>query len=312
MELPSWFGMACALSSSLTWAIGSGFYARLTEKHSAATVNFSRASIAFPLFLMTGLLTAPHALTSGVPAPTVGWALVSVLSSYGIGDVCFFMSAIAIGVPSAMAIGSTYPLLSALAAVALRGETLTPHRALGILLTVAGTILVILAAGKKPTATPVETPSASEQRKHILSRRTGVGLAFLTSFCWCLNAIAVAEAGRTLHSAWVNVLRMGIALILCPVVGLLLARFTGAKAPRRPWIGGKDYVRSIWVFALEGYGGALLFTYGLTHSPLSVGPALSALAPVFAVPVAWIHGREKLFSPRTLGVLLVVAGLCLL
>ncbi len=311
MELPSWLGALSALGSSVTWAIASSSYAKLAAHHPATSINFSRATIALPIFLVIALITAPEAVSGGVPAGTLGWVALSVIASYAVGDVCFFLSALSIGVPSALAIASTFPLLSALAGVALRGEALSAHRAVGVLLTVGGTILVILATGRGNPGAPLETPHLARP-KHAPAKRWGLGLAFATSFFWSLNAVAVAEAGRTLPALWVNVLRMSFSMAFCPLVGVLIAGLTRSAPPRRPWVSAKDIKKSLGIFIMEGFGGSLMFTYGLAHAPLSVAPALCALAPVIAVPIAWAQGQGRFLSVRTLGVLLVVAGLVLL
>jgi drug/metabolite transporter (DMT)-like permease len=69
---------------------------------------------------------------------------------------------------------------------------------------------------------------------------------------------------------------------------------------------------SAWFFVAEAFFGSIFFLYGLSHSSLVLGSTLSSLAPVIAVPIAWLWGLEKLSLYRTLGVVATVFGLWLL
>jgi drug/metabolite transporter (DMT)-like permease len=68
----------------------------------------------------------------------------------------------------------------------------------------------------------------------------------------------------------------------------------------------------IWVFFLETCLGSFFYIYGLSHSPLAVASTLTSLAPVLSVPVAIVLGLERFSFVRTLGICLVVLGLCFL
>jgi drug/metabolite transporter (DMT)-like permease len=66
------------------------------------------------------------------------------------------------------------------------------------------------------------------------------------------------------------------------------------------------------IFVIEAFGGSLLFIYGLTHSTLAVSAALSSLAPVISVPIAWGRRTEPVSWTKALGICLAVAGTVIL
>src|SRR5262245_58637632 len=105
-------GAVAAFGSSCTWAYASARYAIASAEVSPVRVNLVRMVTAWPLFVLAGLLsgTLGHGLTSR----HVGWLFVSTLCSYGFADSLFFSAARRIGVSSALAIASTYPLWAAL------------------------------------------------------------------------------------------------------------------------------------------------------------------------------------------------------
>ncbi len=311
-----WMGLGSAFLSSVTWAVGSSVYSRLAREHSPYAVNFARSTTAFPLFAVIALLTgASFALTP----VQISWFALSVFSSYAFGDVLFLLSTRSLGIPGALAIASIYPVWSALAGVVLRGEQLSLLEAGGILLCISGVILVILNGPKDSEAAASAEPqvfsvSETESKRRFaripkVSRKTagGVLIALLTSVFWCMNSYSVAQGGQGANPFSGNVVRMVLASTFC----FILSTLRGLP-PRSILLPRAVWLKMSWVFVFEAFGGSLFFMYGLAHSPLASGTVLTALAPVISVPFAWLLGIEKVSAPRTLGVALAVAGVCLL
>jgi len=264
-------------------------------------VNFARALIAAPLFfiaviLITGGFGGAIAAFSAVKPVNLGWCALSMFASYGFGDVLFLWSTRSLGVPGALAIASSYPLWTAILGAA-RGEKITFVQVSGLILTVAGVVLVVLNGPKFP------------EHKH--SKRAiagGAALAFVASLFWALNSFSVAQSDIGLPAlgatAVVNSLRMIIAMILSLIMSRLI---TPGSPVTLPLI---ELKRSLGLFVIEAFIGSYFFMYGLSHTPLAIGSALASLAPVLSVPIALALGHEKFSLPRTTGVILVVMGLC--
>lgn len=292
--MTSILGPLCALGSSVTWAIGSAGYSKLSRGHSPFAVNFMRAVVALPLFIVAAFVSA-GGISGGVGAYSrlefwhLAWFTVSMIASHGLGDVLFLWSTRELGVPGALAIASSYPLWTAAVGYYFQGQVLTGVQLVGLLATVSGVVLVIL-AGKSGSA-----------RKSFPVR--GFTLSLVTSFFWAANSYAVAKAGRDLDPAVGNTARMVLALFLSAGMARALAPQESLRIPApvlRRWL---------WLFGLEAFGGSYLFVYGLSNSSLAVGSALASLAPVISVPVSWAMGVER-FSPlRTAGVSLAVLGI---
>lgn len=295
-------GPLAAFASSLTWAIGVSAYSTLAINNHPAAVNMTRAFVALPLALGFALLTlggiGPVAhLLSEVPGSKFSWLVVSMFSGYAFGDVLFLISARSIGVPAALAIASCFPFWSAIAGFFVLGESPSGTKLLGLGCTVLGTIIVIL-SGRKHSGAGL-TP-------HTKAYWVGVFLAVMTSILWAINAYATTVGGRDLPVAITTILRLSIALILCPMVGLIMNRKWTGLVPA-PLI-----KRFLLVFMLEGFGGATLYTYGLGHSSVAVGSALSALSPAMAAPLAWALGSETFSLPKAIGIVTALVGVVLL
>lgn len=284
MSLGPW----CAFFSSITWAVGSTAYARVAATTAPSAINFTRALLALPLFLLVLASTSSgRSAFAAVTMGHVGWLFVSMLMTYVIGDVVFLLSCIRIGVPAALAIASAYPLWAALAGWVWLHEQLPLAKLAAVCAVVCGVVVVIV-SGKRLERQP--------------RYAQGIGLAIATSFFWALNTVTVARGGSGLDANMVNVVRMGIAIALCPWVGIYLTGRPTFLIPAR------DLRRYGALFLAEAYGGSFCFVYGMTHAPLAVAAALSSLAPVIATPLAWIARREPVSLIKFAGILLVVAG----
>ncbi|OFZ03358.1 MAG: hypothetical protein A2070_05820 [Bdellovibrionales bacterium GWC1_52_8] len=299
-------GPVCALLSSVTWAIGSSRYSVLSRAHSAFSVNLARALFALPLFLVTVFVSSNGGWHQGLEQFTslnfshIGWFAVSMIASYGLGDVLFLASTRTLGVPTALAIASCYPIWTAAAAWLFRSESLAGFQWLGLFLAVLGIVLVIVHSRDHQS----EPGEKSENSKR--ARNTGLILAFLTSFMWALNSYSCAQGGADISAAVANSIRMVFAIFF----SVLLAKLVKSKAPLL--LPGTVLRASAWIFVLEAFGGSYFYMYGLTHSPLAAAATLSSLAPVLSVPIAWLLGIEKFSLLRTVAILIAVIGVCLL
>lgn len=138
--------------SSVTWAIGSASYSRLARDHSPFAVNLARGVIGLLLFFLTALVAGvleTHGLSgslsafSALDARHIGWLGLSMFASYGFGDSVFLMSTRALGIPTALTIASTYPLLTSAWGAFVDHEWLSVTQTLGLLVTVAGVGVVM-------------------------------------------------------------------------------------------------------------------------------------------------------------------------
>lgn len=318
-------GPLCAFLSSVTWSIGTVGYSRLSRQYNGFAVNFARALAALPLFALLALAQA-GGISESLQAfgqlglRHLGWFSLSMLASYGVGDLLFFASTRSLGVPGALAIASSYPIFTVLAGVALNGDAVSSRQFAGLGLSVTGVVLVILSGRTAPIAveiqaggTPGGAPAAAEvgtpasPLPHRLERlQTGVLLAFGTAICWGINGYSVSRGGVGLSIPVGNTLRMSLALAIIAT----LARVTAPKSDLLlPWA---EFKRWGWLFALEGFGGSLFFLYGLSRSPLVIGTTLSSLAPAISMPVAVALGSERFSWTRALGVFGVILGVWLL
>jgi drug/metabolite transporter (DMT)-like permease len=289
----------------------------MAREHSPFAVNLARGLIGLLLFLLTALVAGAletHSLSGAwsafdvLDARHVGWLGLSMFASYGFGDSVFLMSTRALGIPTALTIASTYPLITSAWGAFVDHQWLTVTQTAGLLVTVVGVALVILSA-PKPAQADSHAGDGSQVNGAALqrpSRSIGFLLAFFAAFLWALNSYCVTRGGQGITAPVGNTVRMTAAVLLCLIIGKFLypkERITLPQSVFRRWG---------WLFVLEAYGGSYFFVFGLAHSSLAVGSTLVALAPVISVPVALALRLETFSWKRTAAVITVVFGLYLL
>jgi drug/metabolite transporter, DME family len=287
-------GALAALGSSGTWAYASARYALTAREVSPIRVNLVRMLVAWPFYLGMGLITGT--LGHGVLPRHVGWLALSTICSYAFADSLFFAAARRIGVSSALAIASTYPLWAALKGTLVDGEPFGGLRATGTLLCVGGVAAIVRLSST--SAEPASEGTAPPDR-------LGVPLALVTSALWAGNSISI-KAGSLGLSVWtVNSLRYLIAVAVLSTF-VLLGRAPGPRSPSRGW------VSILPAIVADCVVGSTLFVYGLGATDLAVGATLSSLAPLISLPIAVWMGAERLTAAKLTAVCSTVLGIALL
>lgn len=308
-----WLGPLAALGSSLTWAYGSAVYAQSARRVGSVEVNLTRALLVLPLFALAALFTVGPSALELLSLPRMGWLTLSMICSYGLGDTVFYLAAVRIGTPTALAIGSAYPVWATLLGALTLGEPVGPGRATGTLLCIAGVVWLVLLQARSQEAAAREPGSAAGPRKLLV----GVLLAVLVSILWAGNTYAIRRGAQGLPLMLANTIRYGLAVILLLTLWLRIEwkrrRAGTVVSPSERLLGRGPALRRFALTAFaEAFVGSSIFVYGLSHSDLSVAAPLSSLAPLFAVPIGLLLGTERLHLRRVAAIALTVAGVILL
>ncbi len=293
-------GALAAVASAALWAFASTRYAQASRAVGSARVNLTRASAVLPVFAVATLVTTRGHVLAGIDGTRAAWLGLSVLCAYGFADNVFFAAARRVGVTTALAIASSYPLWAAFAGALWRGERFGLARAAGTLLCVCGVIALIVLA---PQAAD-EHPHAHSSRREA---RDGILLALLTSVLWAGNTVSVKLGGTGITPWHANLIRFLIAWPILAATSALTTRPAKDDAVARG-----AYRALVPVALAEACVGSTLFVYGLAHTDLAVGATLSSLAPLMSVPFALLYHEERWSPPRFAAVTATVAGVVIL
>ena len=294
-------GAIAALLSSALWAFASTRYALASRVIGSARVNLTRATTVLPIFAVVTAITTRGHVFAGISGTRAAWLAMSVLCAYACADSIFFAAARRVGITTALAIASSYPLWAALAGAIFGSEHFGLVRALGTLLCVGGVIALIALA-----------PQAADEHEHEQSSskeaRQGIALALITSVMWAGNTVATKMGGSGLDPWQANLTRFLWAWpILVATTALTKPIVKDAAQSARA-----VYISLIPVSLLEACIGASLFVYGLAHTDLAVGATLSSLAPLMSVPFALLYQEERWSTPRFGAVAATVVGVVVL
>ncbi|MEY4509423.1 MAG: hypothetical protein RLZZ450_1545 [Pseudomonadota bacterium] len=286
-------GAVGAFMASVTWAFASVRYAAVAREVGDARVGLLRAVTASVLWCGVAVLSG------GAPFATIdlrhaAFLVGSIVCSYALGDRVFFAAAHRVGVSTALAIATIYPLWAALYGSLFRGEPFGLQRSLGVLACLVGVsaLLALSRAGNVNTSTV---------QAHALG---GVLLALLTSLFWAGNAVLLKLGTEGPSIVQANAVRFSSGVVL---LALQLPR--GKSPVAATSVRYTTLARRLALPLLADTGlGSICFVYGIAHTDLALGATLSSLSPLVALPFAVALGTERFSPGRALAVCLTLAG----
>jgi DME family drug/metabolite transporter len=237
------------------------------------------AAYAWPSGLVTSILQAEPRL--------LAWLFGSTLCSIVVGDSLYFLAAARIGVARALPIASSFPLLTAIGAVTLLGEALTPALLAGSALVVLGVALI---GGERAPSSGRNDP-------------LGLMLAGLAACMWAGSGLFLGPAMKVLDPVAANLVRF-------PIATLFFAAYVVTTRPAEAL-----NRRLIWLTVAASVGtlaSAVMFLAGIAGAGVARGVALNATSPVFSAVLAVLLLKERLSRRAALGVGCSVLGTVLL
>ncbi|MCX6996099.1 MAG: DMT family transporter [Kiritimatiellaeota bacterium] len=298
--MPMYPGETAALATAFLWMLSSLCWTAAGERVGSLAVNVIRLLIALPL-LMLGLW-----LAQGAPVPLTAppqiWLYLSLSGVFGffVCDLFLFRSFLLIGPRLGMLILSLAPPLTALLGWLVLGEQLALLHWLGMGLTLAGVVGVILESPSAP---------ANSGRRYVFTFRGGA-LAFLAAAGQAVAMVFAKMGLRTGISAMAATEIRLLAGLACFLVLLLVLRrypllFQAARDRRALGI--------ITLGALAGpFLGVTLMMVAVRHIPTGLAQTFLALAPVMIIPfMRWLY-KERVRWQAVAGAVLAFLGVALL
>lgn len=288
-----------ALGTAVSWTGSSVVFAMASRIAGGLAVNLFRILLAVPLLVLLHLACGLGAWPAGLDVRQLGVLAASGIVGLVLGDIGYFHGLALVGPRVCSVMMATWPALAALMTLALGREPLTLHVGGGMLLTMAGIVLVLLRGGDGSAWNPTLTPA---QR---LSGTVGAFIGALGQAGGTVIARPVLSHPDTdpLSAALVRMSAAAAALFVIAVVrGQLgsLSRVWGQPVARRTALAGTVFgpVLGVWM-SMVAIGRA-------EHT--GVAAALMALMPIFMMPVArWLYGA-RIGALGIVGTVLAVAG----
>jgi drug/metabolite transporter (DMT)-like permease len=301
-----YIGEIAALITAFCYAASSTFFTAAGKRFGAIVANRAR------LLTALTLLICVHWLSFGQPLPTEAgperwfWLGLSGIIGLALGDAFLFQAYVSIGPRMGLLLLSLAPAMAALLAWLFLGESLGPGKLLGMLITLAGIMWVVLER-KSNGNEAGNLFSSLHDPVYRLGLLFGLGAA-------AGQAIGITLAKRGLWGDFpalsANLIRMSAATLA----------FWGLTILQREVRATFEKVRSapsgLW-FILGGaiigpVIGVSFSLYAIQHTSVGVASTIIALPPVILLPVSRFILKEDFGWGAVWGTLMAMCGVAIL
>jgi inner membrane transporter RhtA len=190
-------------------------------------------------------------------------------------------------------------------AIIFVGEVIIVSRIIGVVVAVAGVILLSRSQSLVEAPRNCVVSEESEDSPQTCTDWLGIGMALLAALCWATGSVLLQRGVEGIDPIDANFVRMvfGSALFV-PIVSVSLRR--GMPRPT-----GRA-ARIVLVAGLFGMTiGSLLYTYSVKLVGAAIAALMGSTSPLFALPISILALKEG-FSPKSiLGAVLTVTGVIL-
>ncbi len=295
--MEKYIGELAALFTSLSFSFGSIMFTAASRRVGAMVVNRVRLGVAAVFVAIV------HWISLGTLAPFNAaperwlWLGLSGMIGFVLGDFFLFQAFALIGPRLTMLMMSLAPILAALAAWIFLGETLAPIQVFGILITVLGIGSVIMEGGIK----------SKENRDY----KRGIWLGFGAAIGQAGGVVLAKNGlGGDFSPISANMIRILAAILLLWGITFLQkeVKATTDKIKEDPqgflFISGGAF--------MGPFLGVSLSLFALQRIEVGIASTLTALPPVFLIPISYFLYKERFGWQAIVGTLLAVGGVALL
>jgi len=296
-------GIAAALGSAVSWALGAILFKKIGESMSPLAMTLAKALVSVVLLGVTLFFMGFKAVTP----ENLRMLVLSGLIGIAVGDTLFFAALQHLGPQTLVVLMMAGQVLTALLALIFLGERPSAHAWAGIASVVAGVTVVLWA-------------NLSGERQP--SRARGIVLGLLSVLCMAVSLIlakkglvekvlvdpaaAKEKMQETLQGTCVRVLAGAVGIALYGLVTGNLRRWFAEGRDAR--LAG-SFVFSVFVVTFGGFWLSLL---AIRHVDVAIANTLGSMEPVFVLPLAAIFLKEKIRPMAILGTFIAVAGVVVL
>jgi drug/metabolite transporter (DMT)-like permease len=282
-------GETAALGAAIFWTVSSLYWGRVHL--SALGINVCKNWLGSALILLHLFVLARLAGQPVLDAPLRSWGYLSLSGVVGIviGDTCYFRSLQILGPRRALIIASTAPLFAAVLGWSILRESLGWLAMSGVMMTVAGVIVVV-----------------SDRRARQEAPGLMPGSLLAGTCCGVVSAVCQAGGGvfsklgmtRTVDGATVTdcsaLEATLIRLFVAAIVTLFVAIYQGELQRILRHAGKRPAVKLILPATITGtWLGIWLSQIAFKESPVAIAQTLLATCPLFAIPLVWyLYGHR--------------------
>lgn len=296
-------GESAALATSCLWTVSSLFFTSAGRKIGSLSLNAYRTVIAVGFLVVAHLIL----LRTILPSASGGqwfWMGMSGIVGLGIGDSGLFAAYVLIGPRRSVLLMALAPIFASLGAYLMLGEVLPTLAIIGIAITLAGVVLVILEGEER----------SGETRLSQKLKVYGVLLGLIAAIGQGVGLVLAKKgidfnSAMTLNPLSATLMRMVLGAISVWVVMLLAGRLPELRRA----LNNNEGMRLTVAAAFIGpFLGVTLSMVAVTYAQTGVAQTLLSLMPVLIIPLVWIRYGQKTSWRGILGALVAVFGVAIL
>jgi drug/metabolite transporter (DMT)-like permease len=294
--MTDYIGEIAALLTSICFTATSTFFTLAGRRVGPLVVNRMRLIIALLL------VSISHALLFGTFLPLDAaperwfWLGLSGIIGFVLGDISLFKAFVDIGPRLSMLVMSLVPVIGLVLAWALLGEIPTVDELLGIFLTVAGVMWVVLEKKSRPQ-------EGAGRRVYGIGLLAAFGGALGQSLGLVTSKLGLAGGFSPISG---NLIRLMTASITMWILAVLMRQ---ARATLHQYRVNQRARLFITVGAFTGpFLGVSLSLLAVQRTSIGVASALMALPPVLLLPIGYFVFGERFGWQAIAGTFVAIAG----
>jgi drug/metabolite transporter (DMT)-like permease len=296
-------GETSAVATSVLWTISSIFFTSAGRKIGSLSVNAYRTIMAI------GFLVVAHAILLGTFLPMASkeqwlWMGASGVVGLGIGDAGLFAAYVTIGPRRSVLVMALAPIFASVGAFLMLGEILPELAVIGIAITLAGVVVVILEEEERSGETPVPKKLKTYGVFFALigALGQGIGLVFAKKGIDFNPQVTLNPISATL-------MRLILGALFVWIVTIAARRFPELSRAVR----NREGMTNTAAGALIGpFLGITLSMIAVTYTETGVAQTLKSQMPVLIIPTVWILYRQRTSWRGITGAAIAVVGVAIL
>ncbi|MGB9135608.1 MAG: DMT family transporter [Candidatus Bathyarchaeia archaeon] len=296
-------GQTAALTTSCLWTFNSILFTEAGRRIGSVSVN------AYRIIMAVAFLCVAHVTLLGRLLPVATseqwlWIGMSGIVGLGIGDFGLFAAFVIIGTRRSLLVMALSPIFASIAAFLLLGEIFSLSSTVGVAITLAGVVWVILEREQNA----IEKPLSRRARTWGLflaligALGQGTGLAFAKRGIYY-------EAGMVLNPLSATLIRMMFGALFVWFAILV----TGRIGELRRALSNQQGIRYTTAGSFIGpFLGVTFSMVAVTYTQAGIAQTLMSLMPVLIIPLVWVLYRQKTSLRGMVGAVIAVVGVSIL
>ncbi len=290
-------GELAAVATAISWTLVGLFFSQASKRIGSVSVNFYKLIFGFTMLSITAYFVRGVAFPVDATLKNWIWLALSGVVGFFLGDYFMLKAYVEVGVRVSMLMMASSPPMAALLGFIFLSERLPSSALLGMLMTIAGIVLVILSKDKE------------QGRMRVRYSIKGLTYAFIGAFGSAAGMVFSKVGLGDYNTMAATQIRI-IAGFLCFVIFVTV---------RKEWknlrSAIKDRTALKYTFLGSIFGpfiGVNLSLVALKYTSTGIVSTITSMTPVTIIPFSIVLFKEKIKPREIFGALLSVSGVAIL